>query len=287
MGLTRMSTKHRSLSRSSFLRPFLKWAGNKYQILSRIIAALPAGKCLIEPFAGSGAVFLNTDFDRYIINDINPDLIGLFQTLKDGGEEFIQFAGDFFSEANNSERAYYRLRKRFNTTDEVWEKSALFIYLNRHGYNGLCRYNASHDFNVPFGRYKRPYFPLKEMRYFHGKARKAEFICVDFQKAMSRARRGHVVYADPPYVPLNATSYFTCYSGVDFGAEDQLALANKARKLADRGVPVLISNHDTPFTREAYSEARLDSFRVRRQISCKGDERNPVGELLALFEAQD
>ena len=167
------------------------------------------------------------------------------------------------------------------------EKSALFVYLNRHGYNGLCRYNASHDFNVPFGRYERPYFPLKELRFFHRKASRAEFICVDFQRAMSRARRGHVVYADPPYVPLNATSSFTRYSSADFNAGQQLALADKARQLAGRGVPVLISNHDTAFTRQAYKDARLKTFDVRRYISCKGDARNEVGELLALFAPRD
>jgi len=271
---------------TNFRRPFLKWAGNKYQILSRIVQELPQGSRLIEPFAGSGAVFLNTDFDRYLINDINPDLIGLFETLKQRGEAFIDYAAGFFTPRYNGEKAYYRLRDRFNRTRDVSEKSALFLYLNRHGYNGLCRYNASHVFNVPFGRYKRPYFPREEMGLFHAKAQRAEFICVDFRAAMSRARRGHVVYADPPYVPLNATSYFTSYSSVAFGASEQEALARKAESLAGRGVPVLISNHDTPFTRDAYRNARLKQFRVRRNISCKGDQRNEVGELLALFSGE-
>ncbi len=269
-----------------YKRPFLKWAGNKYQILARITAALPAGKRLIEPFAGSAAVFLNTDFERYLINDINPDLIGLYQAVKHDGDEFIRYARRFFSTRNNSEAAYYRLRDRFNSTGDIVEKSALFLYLNRHGYNGLCRYNASHEFNVPFGRYERPYFPLKELRFFHHRAHRAEFVCVDFRRAMSRARRGHVVYADPPYVPLNATSSFTRYSSADFTSGQQLALAEKAKQLAGRGVPVLISNHNTAFTRQAYSNARLKTFSVRRFISCKGNARNEVGELLALFEPE-
>ena len=278
-------SKTRSADRNpSYNRPFLKWAGNKYQILAQITAELPAGKRLIEPFAGSAAVFLNTNYERYLINDINPDLICLYQTLQQDGESFIRYAQKLFIPRNNSEAAYYRLRDRFNATGDIAEKSALFVYLNRHGYNGLCRYNASHDFNVPFGRYSKPYFPLKELRFFHHKARRAEFICGDFRRAMSRARRGHVVYADPPYVPLNATSSFTRYSSVDFGTAQQLVLAEKARQLACRGVPVLISNHDTAFTRQAYGDARLTAFDVRRFISCKGDARNAVGELLALFE---
>ncbi len=279
-----MSKKRSAERKPGFTRPFLKWAGNKYQILARITAELPSGTRLIEPFAGSAAVFLNTHFERYLINDINPDLINLYHILQHDGEAFIRHAQRFFSQRNNSEAAYYRLRDRFNSSGDPVEKSALFIYLNRHGYNGLCRYNAAHDFNVPFGRYQRPYFPLRELRMFHRKARQAEFTCVDFKRTMSRARKGHVVYADPPYVPLNATSSFTRYSSGEFGDGEQLALADKARQLAGRGVPVLVSNHDTAFTRRAYRGARLTSFDVRRYISCKGDARNAVGELLALFE---
>lgn len=273
--------------RPPFQRPFLKWAGNKYQILHRILQDLPAGNRLIEPFAGSGAVFLNTDYERYLINDINPDLIALFQTLQERGEEFIQYAARYFTPKNNTAEAYYRLRERFNTTRDVARKSALFLYLNRHGYNGLCRYNASHRFNVPFGRYARPYFPAAEMRAFHAKARRAKFVCVDFRKAMAGARRGNVVYADPPYVPLNDTSYFTSYSSTGFGSPEQEALAQLAEDLAGRGVPVLISNHDTPFTSKIYRNAGITRFRVRRSISCKGAERNEVNELLALFAGQD
>jgi DNA adenine methylase len=269
--------------RPSFQRPFLKWAGNKYQILRRILQELPAGNRLIEPFAGSGAVFLNTDYDRYLISDINRDLITLFKTLKDGGEEFIRYAARYFRPKNNSADAYYRLRERFNTTGDVREKSALFLYLNRHGYNGLCRYNASHRFNVPFGRYKRPYFPATEMRAFHAKARRAKFVYVDFRQAMARARRGNVVYADPPYVPLNDTAYFTSYSSTGFDLPEQEALARVAEDLAGRGVPVLISNHDTPFTRQIYRNASITRFPVKRSISCKAEQRNEVSELLALF----
>ena len=188
-----MTPKRPCSTRSSFQRPFLKWAGNKYQILSRIVEVLPAGNRLIEPFAGSGAVFLNTDYERYLISDINPDLITLFQTVKDGGEEFMRYAAGYFTPRNNTAKAYYRFRGRFNETDDAFEKSALFVYLNRHGYNGLCRYNASGEFNVPFGRYKRPKFPDAAMHRFHAKARHAQFVCEDFRRVMSRARRGHVV----------------------------------------------------------------------------------------------
>lgn len=269
-----------------FDRPFLKWAGNKYHILKWILERLPSATRLIEPFAGSGAVFLNTHYERYLISDINPDLINLYQILKTSGEDFIQYSKRLFVKNNNTEDGYYRLRRRFNATDDVAEKSALLVYLNRHGYNGLIRYNADSQFNVPFGRYRSPYFPLQEMRQFHAKAKRAVFVCEDFRKAMARARRGAVVYADPPYVPLSPTSNFTSYARCRFGFAEQEQLARKAQQLARRGVPVLISNHNTSFTRAIYESARLTQFPVQRYISCKGKERRQVLELLALFDAR-
>lgn len=270
-------------SGGGYQRPFLKWAGNKYRLLAQIIQVLPQGKRLIEPFAGSAALFLNTEYERYLVNDINPDLIALYQILQQEGKDFIHYAGSFFTPRHNTPEAYYRLRTRFNTTDDSAEKAALFVYLNRHGYNGLCRYSASGVFNVPFGRYKRPYFPRKEMVAFHLKARRAKFTCLDFRKVFARARHGTVVYADPPYVPLSGTARFTHYSGHSFGPEEQEALSQNAERLAKRGIPVLISNHDTPSTRQAYRNAKLIGFSVTRFISCKGDQRAPVNEVLALF----
>ncbi len=264
-------------------RPFLKWAGNKYRVLKHILPRLPAGECLVEPFAGSCAVFLNTDFSRYLINDVNPDLIQLYRQLQQEGESFIRYTREFFTIHNNSERRYYRLRERFNTTSDPREKAALFVYLNRHCYNGLCRYNKAHHFNVPFGRYKRPYFPEEEMHLFYLKAQRAEFVCRDFRQIIAEATPGCTIYADPPYIPLNSTAYFTQYSSGTFDLHCQKELALHAAKAAQRGVPVLISNHDTPFARQIYRGARLLHFQVRRSISCNGQQRISAAELLALY----
>ncbi len=268
-----------------FGRPFLKWAGNKYRVLKHILPQLPVGEQLIEPFAGSCAVFLNTDYPRYLISDVNPDLIRLFKILQREGELFINYAQKFFTPQNNSEQRYYQLRQQFNSTTNDRKKAALFLYLNRHCYNGLCRYNKSHQFNVPFGRYKRPYFPAREMHSFHIKAQLAEFVCQDFGKTVSQAQRSSVIYADPPYIPLNTTSRFTGYSSNGFDLNEQEELARTAEQATQRGVSVLISNHDTPFARKIYRNATLMHFNVRRSISCNGQQRNEVAELLALFES--
>jgi len=135
------------------MRPFLKWAGNKYQILHRIQQHLPAGKRLVEPFVGSGALFLNSDYERYLLADSNLDLINLYNLLKKEGPNFIEYCQGLFVDKHNNPDIYYQYRLEFNTTNDVRRKSALFIYLNRHGYNGLCRYNSKGGFNVPFGLY--------------------------------------------------------------------------------------------------------------------------------------
>ncbi len=267
------------------IRPFLKWAGNKFRILERVRSRLPEGKRLVEPFVGSGAVFLNTDYPRYLLSDSNGDLVDLYNTLKKQGEEFIERCRALFIPENNLEAAYYALREEFNETDDPVRRVALFVYLNRHGYNGLCRYNRSGGFNVPFGRYRRPYFPAEEMRAFHRKAKRAVFRHEDFARTMSHLEAGDVAYCDPPYVPLSASANFTTYSAAGFNLDEQEKLAVMAQQAARRGIPVLISNHDTPESLRIYTGSEIQRFQVQRSISCNGKKRDKVGELLALYAA--
>ncbi len=265
------------------MKPFLKWAGNKYQIIERISAALPAGKRLVEPFLGSAAVFLNTHYSAYLLADINADLIALYQYLQTEGQCFIDYCRSFFDPAYNTEATFYQQRHLFNATQDLRLKAALFIYLNKHCFNGLCRYNSSGNFNTPFGKSAKPYFPEKEMVYFQKMAAKASFSHADFITTMRAARSGDIVYCDPPYVPLSSTANFTGYSTNGFGINEQLQLVGLAEALADQGIPVIISNHETEFTRHAYRNAKIISFEVQRYISSKGDQRNKVAELLAIF----
>ncbi len=271
----------------SMHKPFLKWAGNKYAILQNIEAILkkyPDRKRLMEPFVGSGAVFLNTTYPESLLTDTNGDLIQLYQILQAQGEAFIQYCETFFIPQNNVADQYYQLREAFNTTEDPVYKSALFLYLNRHCFNGLCRYNAKHQFNVPFGRYQKPYFPQKEMLWFYQKSQRACFQKADFKTIMPMAKVGDIVYCDPPYVPLSTTANFTSYSAGGFSLEQQEALAKLAQGLADRDVVVLLSNHNTEFTQQIYHNAKKTELFVQRYISCQGKNRNKASELLALFE---
>ena len=146
----------------SFTKPFLKWPGGKFKLLDRIRNRLDSGSRLVEPFVGSGAVFLNAGFKKHLLADTNPDLISLYHHVQNKGSDFAEYCQSFFTPENNCEKRYYNFRKQFNSTSDLKYKSALFLYLNRHCYNGLCRYNSKNKFNTPFGRYKNPYFPKKE-----------------------------------------------------------------------------------------------------------------------------
>ncbi|MCW9023875.1 MAG: Dam family site-specific DNA-(adenine-N6)-methyltransferase [Gammaproteobacteria bacterium] len=265
-------------------RPFLKWAGNKFRIIERIKNRLPPGKRLIEPFTGSGAVFLNTNYPHYLLCDSNPDLINLYNLLKEEGPKFIRYCKRYFNGDHNNSESYYQLRERFNLQTNIRQRAALFIYLNRHGYNGLCRYNSKGGFNVPFGRYIKPYFPEKEMLSFHKKAQNAEFKIATFEQTINASKKGDVIYCDPPYAPLSNSADFTSYSPGGFSIQEQRDLAELAVQTSKRNIPVLLSNHDTEFTRKVYDKAKIEHFYVRRYISCNGKKREHAGEVLALFQ---
>lgn len=265
----------------------MKWAGGKYRLTTEIERHLPKKACLVEPFVGAGSVFLNTDFERYLLADVNPDLISLFNSVKQDVESYIrQTQALFFHPQANTPSFYLAQRQHFNASSDPIERAILFLYLNRFGYNGLCRYNQKRQYNVPFGRYKSHYFPEKELRFFAQKAQRATFICADFQQTFQylfEQPDDYVVYCDPPYAPLQQNSNFTSYAGGGFSLSQQTELADWARKAQQRNIPVLISNHSTAFTRQIYSGAALKEFKVQRSIGQKSHSRVKVNELFALF----
>lgn len=267
-------------------RSFLIWPGGKYRLIDQIkiaIASLPYnGKRFVDPFVGSGILFLNTSYKSYLLCDINADLINVYKSLQEYKHEFIKYSKSFFIPENNTKDRYYYLRDMFNASSDVIERSALFLYLNRHGYNGLIRYNAEGKFNVPFGRHSHPYFPEKEMLFFISKCERAEvtFKVQDFRETFQEVAIGDVVYCDPPYVPLSDTSNFTRYSKENFNLKDQQDLLLCARTSSAKGIPVIISNHKTQFVLENYN-TKMITVQVRRNISCK--ERNKVEEVIAVF----
>lgn len=262
------------------VRTVLKWAGSKIRIMDVLKKHLPEGRRLVEPFAGSCAVMMNTDYSEYLIADINPDLINLYKNIKDDVEGFINYARDFFALCNSAEN-YYSIRAEFNLSSNSEERAAMFLYLNRHCYNGLCRYNQSGGFNVPYGKYKAPYFPEAEIRAFAEKAKRATFVCCSFDEALEMVLPGDVIYCDPPYMPASATANFTSYSTETFGGLEHHQLSADLLTLAERGYPVIASNSDTRESRGLYGKFNIVSFDAPRSIGASAGSIKSAPEIIA------
>jgi len=263
-------------------KSIVRWAGGKYRNLKHILPHLPQGKRLVEPFAGGAVVSLNTEYEEYWINDICEDLTNLYSQVIGHGRMFLDVSNSFFTPFNNTKDKYIEERKAFNESENYdFIKAVRFLYLNRHGFNGLCRYSKKGNYNVPFGDVKKPYFPKKELELFHNKFKYAQLSHYKFQTILKSLEKGDVVYCDPPYIPLSETANFSSYDKTGFSMDQHIELA----KLAEASdVPVLVSNHDTPLTRQLYKNAsEILSYSSNPSISCEGHSRNPVKEILAIF----
>jgi DNA adenine methylase len=262
-------------------KPFLKWAGGKQRLLSQILPLLPAGNQLIEPFVGAGAVFLASAYNRYVINDANPDLVAVWVALQSRPAQFMNRAAAHFTEKNRSADAYYELRDLFNAHTDSFERAVLLPYLNRFGFNGLFRVNSRGHYNIPYGKpMMLPHFPWEEMEVASRKLRRCLVLNGGYQAAIEMATEGDVVYCDPPYVN-DVTPSFTQYTASPFGIEQHRQLEGACREAARRGATVLVSNHDTATTRSLYAAWEIIPVTVRRSLSAQTQARGVVNELIA------
>lgn len=257
----------------------LKWVGSKSRLLPQLLPHLPKGKRLVEPFAGSCSVMLNTEYDEYLIGDVNPDLIAFYEAIASNHSDLIDKARHLFA-VYNSESAYYDCRDSFNHDDDPEWRSALFLYLNRHCFNGLCRYNKQGIFNVPFGKYTSPYFPEAEIKAFSEKAKRATFITAHYSDTLSLVAldSGDVVYCDPPY--LTESQNFTSYHASGFTYMDQGRLARRLRRLAERGVSVVASNSDLPAVHLLYSDFDHTRLSGPRSVGAAANSQKHAAELI-------
>ncbi|ENC9996952.1 Dam family site-specific DNA-(adenine-N6)-methyltransferase [Escherichia coli] len=279
-------TKERKVKPAAeFERSIFKWAGGKFGVLEQIFRYLPEGKRLIEPFVGGGAVFMNAGYQENLLNDVNADLINFYKTLQREEHSLITLAHRFFQDYNTQE-GYLAVRNAFNK--QVYDdlhRAAAFLFLNRHCFNGLTRYNQAGEFNVGYGKYKTPYFPLQEMEAFLGAEGRSEFVCGDFAAVIEAAGEGDVIFCDPPYEPLPNTEGFTNYSGHDFKFEEQKRLVSLLTDAHRRGAKVLITNSGAPNVRELYQDRgfRVEPLFARRSVSCKGDTRGVAHDVMAIL----
>lgn len=267
----------------------LQWAGGKGKVLPTLLPILERYKrpTFVEPFVGAANVSLNFDTEFYVLADMNRDLINHHYAVIFHTEQYLKECEELFAQGFD---AYTQVRDTFNSWqgDSV-KHAAMFQYLNKHGFNGLCRYNKKGEFNVPIGTTTKP----KNIPYSQIKAMAERFTktgvlkrlwCVNFdtlfQCMQETSRKGdHLIYCDPPYVPLNSDFKYTAEG---FGIEQQKRLAEWAKKSAHT---TIISNHWTPLTEELYKDASdIIVFAVQRTISCKGDERKKVQECIAIYE---
>lgn len=281
-------------------KPFLKWAGNKFRVLPHLIPHIGNPKRYCEPFGGSLSVALNTSAEQYILNDVNKDLVSIYQNLMNPNDDnFIKYCKELFTTENNTREAYADFVKHFNQATDSVERARLFIYLNRHCFNGLSRYNKKGDFNVPYGRefkdketgekyIQDAYFPLEEMmnfRMYFLTKQLVRFTSLSFEDSSlyEDLEAGDVVYFDPPYVPASDTANFTSYATDGFTHNQQVQLAQLAESLAAKGIRVIVSNHDTPVTQELYKNATIYPIQVTRTIAAKGSSRKKASELIAVY----
>lgn len=279
----------------------LIWVGGKSRAMSHVLDALPHGECLVEPFVGSGSVFLNTDYKTYVLCDSNAALINFFSVVKRNTEALLTASAKIFEKGNN-ETIYYEYRYEFNVinrdfnydrqkyNDETLVRyAALFLYLNRHCYNGVYRVNLKNEFNVPFGFRKKPIFPVADIQHFAKRAweKGAMFLHGDFRATIPLAigHSGCVVYCDPPYLPASETANFTAY-GKPFTDEDHRTLVAMLSRLYNNAkIPSVISGSDTPETHQIYYPFNLKAFDVRRSVGAK--TRNLAGEVIGTLRVCD
>lgn len=269
------------------LNPILKWAGGKQRQLQQIMPLMPEGLRLIEPFVGGGSVFTNSDkHGSFLLADVNPDLIAMYQMLSVVPDIVIKRARRYF-ENNNTPSGYSNVRKEFNLQMlNGPERAAAFLFLNRHCYNGLMRYNLSGGFNTSFGHYKAPYFPEDEIIAFAQNAHNFVFMNSDFRKTISLAGEGDVVYCDPPYEPLPGQPMFGEYTPGGFNWQDQTDLVNACTTAHRRGAKIVISNSCAPAIDELYRHAGFTIHHIprRQSISCNGGSRETTTDILGVLQ---
>lgn len=289
------------------VKPFLKWAGGKGQLLSEIEKYYPFSDGKItkyaEPFVGGGAVLFDIlsryDVEEVYISDINAELINTYCVIRDHVGELISLLSAMQSEFvpmdTESRKAYYMdKRERFNElkvngneTENV-EKAALMIFLNKTCFNGLYRVNRKGLFNVPMGSYKNPLICDEEnLRAVSEKLQKVLIVCGDYRESVEFIDGHTFVYFDPPYRPITETAGFTAYTENLFNDEEQIELAKYVDELNRKGARVVVSNsdpknskNDDDFFDNIYSAHKIKRVEATRMINCNSEARGKIKELL-------
>ena len=268
-------------------KPFVKWAGGKRQIIDELKKYIPDEfNTYYEPFIGGGALLFELAPKKAVINDSNAELMNVYQVLCDDlkFKKMCRVLNNY--EANHSEDFFYEIRnkdKNKNTFNRLsdYTRAARTIYLNKACFNGLYRVNSKNEFNVPFGKKSKVntydgnnliivsnYLTMNDIKILNK----------DFEEVLKDAKKGDFVYFDPPYDSDN--NIFTSYTEEGFGKEEQRRLAKVFKELDQKGVYVMLSNHNTTLINELYKDYHIHVIEAKRNINSNGKKRGKVEEVI-------
>ncbi len=290
---------------SNFVKPFLKWAGGKKQLLDRIEQYYPFDKQpnitkYAEPFVGGGAVLFDIlskySLEQVYISDVNAELITTYKAIRDDVDNLVKLLKsyeetylnlDSFDRQDN----FYEMRDRFNKLKKEkqdTEVASLMLFLNKTCFNGLYRVNKKGDYNVPMGKYANPQICNEEnLRADSEKLKNVQIVCADYRDSINFIDNNTFVYFDPPYRPLTQSASFVAYAEGLFNDKNQLELAQYVQELDKKGAKILVSNSDPKnvdendnFFDDAYSKQTIKRVSATRMINSKGSSRGKINELL-------
>jgi DNA adenine methylase len=280
------------MAKNKVLQPFLKWAGGKRQLLPEIRKYIPKRfGTFYEPFLGGGAVLFDLQPKRAVINDINTELINTYRVIQNNVDELIN---DLERHENTSEYFYSirdldRDKGKYEKLSDI-EKASRIIFLNKTCFNGLFRVNSQGQFNVPFGRYKKPNIVnevvLRAVNHYLNN-NEIEILNGDFADAVAEAKKGDFIYFDSPYDPVSDTSSFTGYTLNGFGKEEQIRLRDLFVELDKRGCKVLLSNSSTEFIHDLYKDYHIEIVSASRSINSVASKRGKIDEVLVMNYEQE
>lgn len=260
--------------------PVIKWVGGKRQLLGEIKKRLPNEfNTYYEPFFGGGAAFFELSPQKAVVNDRNRQLINMYTQIKLNHMSVVEFLDNFENVYNDTERLneksefYYNLRARYNelvkSNSLTPELAALFIFLNKTGFNGLYRVNLKGEFNVPFGKKdKVTTYHLENIEAVAESLERSVLLCGDFKEACHGAREGDFVFFDSPYYDT-----FVSYQAGGFGENDQRRLAELYKDLSDKGVNCMLMNTDCDFIRDLYKNYKMEVVEMRNAVNRDGQGR--------------
>lgn len=281
-----------SMTQASFsrCRPFIKWVGGKRSLLDQIMPHLPQSfGNYFEPFVGGGALFFELhdlgvlEGKKAYLFDINSELINAYKVVRDDPQKLIADLADL--ELRHSKELYYEVRSQDRSSDfallDPIKRASRFIYLNKTCYNGLHRVNSKGEFNAPCGSYIKPHICDHAVIKRASKAlQNAQIHHASYKDVLKEAKKGDLIYLDPPYYPLTKSANFTAYSKSSFAQSDQMELFEIFKTLDDRGCKVLKSNSDASFVRMLYSEFQMHEILASRTINRDPTNRGRIKELL-------